>query len=85
MWTCALEGREGLQMWFGLGFCAPTLDTGYLKMSCCIGWTCSSGPVISFALGFYVIASWGGSFVSYGAWDIHVFCWGKEQYLLTRV
>ena len=44
-----------------------------------------SGPVIMFALGFYVIASWVGSSVNYGTGYIPVFCWGKEQYLLAGV
>ena len=44
-----------------------------------------SSPVVKFASGFYVIVSWGGSSFDYGARDVCVFCWGKEQYLLDGV
>ena len=43
------------------------------------------GPVISFALGFYLRALQSGSFVDYGTRDMHVFCWGKKQYFFARV
>ena len=41
VWGCALEGREGLGMQLGLGFCCSSSGTGYLKMFCCIGQICS--------------------------------------------
>ena len=44
-----------------------------------------SGAAILFALGFYIVASWGGSSGNDGSRDVCIFFWGQEQYLLAGV
>ena len=44
-----------------------------------------SGPVIPFALGFYVVSVWGGCSFNDCTRDVCIFCQGWEQYLLAWV
>ena len=44
-----------------------------------------SCPVISFALGLYVVTVLGSSLVDYGAGDTFIFSGGQEQHFLVRL